>query len=60
MRPPASKSSQFVNEQFFYTYECKSNEIAYFKVEVNLIGGLDDSYLGLVLENKLLCIIHFS
>ena len=40
-----------MDEQFFYTRECKDNEIAYFKVDVNLIAGLDCSYLGLVFEN---------
>ena len=29
-----------------YTHECKDDEIAYFKVDVNLIGSLPDSYLG--------------
>ena len=48
-RPPASKVSSYVDEQLFYTYECKSYEIAYFKVDMNLIGGLDDSFLGSVL-----------
>ena len=51
-RPPASKLSSYVDEKLFYTYECKSNEIAYFKVDMNLIGGLDDSFLGSVLENN--------
>ena len=40
-----------MDEQLFNTYECKDNEIAYFKVDVNLIAGLDCSYLGLVFEN---------
>ena len=48
---PASNLASFANEQLFYTYECKSNEIAYFKVDMNLIGWLDDSFLGSVLEN---------
>ena len=49
-RPPDSKLSSMVDEQLFYTHECKNNEIAYFKVHVNLIGELDDSFLGSVLE----------
>ena len=34
----------------FYTHECKDDEIAYFKVDVNLIGFLPDNYLGNVWE----------
>ena len=33
-----------------YTHECKNDEIAYFKVDENLIGILPDNYLGNVLE----------
>ena len=32
--------------QLFYTYECKDDQIAYFKVDVNLIDILPDTYLG--------------
>ena len=34
--------------KFFYTHECKHDEIAYFKVDVNLIDGLPNAYLGVV------------
>ena len=51
LRPPDNKIASIVDEQFFYTHECDDNEIAYFKVNVNLIAGLDCSYLGLVFEN---------
>ena len=30
----------------FYTHECKDDEIAYFKVDVNLINILPGDYLG--------------
>ena len=43
-----------LGEQFIYTHECNDTEIAYFKVDVNLIAGLDCSYLGLVFENYVL------
>ena len=49
-RDPVAISSYFVSEQFFYTHECKMNEIAYFKVDFNLIAGRDWVYLGLVLK----------
>ena len=48
---PNSKIASSVDEQFFYTHKCSKNEIAYFKVDFNLIASLDDSYLGQVLEN---------
>ena len=32
----------------FYTLECKDDEIAYFKVDVNLIDSLPNTYLGYV------------
>ena len=51
LRPPASSISSLINEHFFYTHECKNNEIAYFKVDVNLIARSDRTYLGLVLKN---------
>ena len=52
LRPPASISSSG-DEQFFYTHECNDNEIAYFKVDMNLNTGLyENSYLGSVFENS--------
>ena len=30
----------------FYTHECKDDEIAYFKVDVNLLFQLPNGYLG--------------
>ena len=33
--------------EFLYTYECKEDEVAYFKVDVNLISELPDGYLGI-------------
>ena len=35
-------------EPFIYTHECKDTEIAYFKVDENLIDNLPDAYLGIV------------
>ena len=40
--------NQFPNGKFFHTYECKNDEIAYFKVDVNLIGSSPMANLGLV------------
>ena len=34
------------NGQMFYTHECKDDEIAYFKVDVNLIDITPKAYLG--------------
>ena len=34
--------------KFFHTHECKNDEIAYFKVDVNLIDGSPNANLGLV------------
>ena len=34
------------NKQMFYTHECQDDEIAYFKVHVNLIDNLPNAYLG--------------
>ena len=34
------------NDVLFYTYECSYDEIAYFKVDVNLIEKLPWAYLG--------------
>ena len=42
-KPP---NSVFDDNQMFYTHECKEDEIAYFKVDVNLIGSLPYNYLG--------------
>jgi len=33
------------SRQMFYTYECKDDEIAYFKVDVNLIEPFPYAYL---------------
>ena len=33
--------------EFIHTYECKDNEVAYFKVDVNLIRKLPVAYLGM-------------
>ena len=53
MRPPANTVfASMLGEQFIYTHECNDNEIAYFKVDMNLNHGLDDSYLGSVFENS--------
>ena len=43
---PFRSSNYFGNSFIFYTHECKNDEIAYFKVDVNLIGFLPDNYLG--------------
>ena len=54
------KPSKFRNlkvRQMFYTQQCKDDEIAYFKVDVNLIGFLPDDYLGNVRRmNDLNCL----
>ena len=42
--PPNSQLEQTI----FYTHECNDDEIAYFKVDVNLIGSLPENYLGYV------------
>ena len=41
---PTPKSG--FSQHMFYTHECKDDEIAYFKVNVNLISSLPDTYLG--------------
>ena len=33
--------------ELIHTYECNDDEIAYFKVDVNLIGKLPQAYLGM-------------
>ena len=40
------KPSYFGTSEMFYTHECENDEIAYFKVDVNLIGSLPNAYLG--------------
>ena len=45
-----SKSPEGFGEML-YTLECKDDEIAYFKVDVNLIDSLPETYLGYVLKN---------
>ena len=42
----SSDSLDMEGGQMFYTHECKDDEIAYFKVDVNLIDSLPDTYLG--------------
>ena len=44
LKPSKSKNDALM----FYTYECENNELAYFKVDVNLIDRLPDAYLGIV------------
>ena len=46
---PMEVKSDYLNPdgKFFYTYECKNDEIAYFKVDVNLIGDSQNANLGL-------------
>ena len=33
-------------QTMFYTHECKHDEIAYFKVDMNLIDTLPEAFLG--------------
>ena len=33
--------------QILHTYECKDDQVAYFKVDVNLIGKIPQAYLGM-------------
>ena len=42
LRPPNSGESR----QMIYTHECNDDEIAYFKVDMNLIDSLPKDYLG--------------
>ena len=44
----------FPHGKFFHIHECKNNEIAYFKVDVNLIQSSPWANLGLVLHNLML------
>ena len=46
LRPPNTITVQTI----FYTHECKDDKIAYFKVDVNLIGSLPSAYLGNICE----------
>ena len=46
MKPPDFMLSFFIDSLFFYTHECKNDEIAYFKVDINLIDRLPYDYLG--------------
>ena len=42
----SSDQEYYYNHQIFYTHECEDDQIAYFKVDVNLIGSLPSNYLG--------------
>ena len=42
----SSHPLEYIWREMFFTYECKDDEIAYFKVDVNLIGVLPANYLG--------------
>ena len=44
----AENDDIFPHGKFFHTHECKNDEIAYFKVDVNLIQSSPMGYLGLV------------
>ena len=48
MKPSFSLTEIDRQNRFFYTHECKEDEIAYFKVDVNLIDNLENAYLGYV------------
>ena len=39
-------------KQMFYTHECKDDQTAYFKVNVNLIDSLPRTYLGNVCKKN--------
>ena len=43
---PLRTSTSADNGLMFHTHECKNDEIAYFKVDVNLIDSLPYAYLG--------------
>ena len=43
-----------------YTHECENDEIAYFKVDVNLIRSLPDAYLGNVSEMSELIFLYLT
>ena len=44
--PMVPSTTSGYDVRFLYTYECKDNEIAYFKADVNMISHLPWSYLG--------------
>ena len=44
--PLKLQKSEYNIQRMFYTHECKDDEIAYFKVDVNLIEISVDSLLG--------------
>ena len=44
--PVKSEKSRLEDSFIFYTHECKDDEIAYFKIDMNLINLLPDAYLG--------------
>ena len=43
---PLKPSDSLFNQRMFYTHECKDDEIAYFKVDVNLIDSSPFAHLG--------------
>ena len=43
---PFKTSNSNDYKYMFYTHECKDDEIAYFKVDVNLIDSSPNAYLG--------------
>ena len=40
--------NKLVPKSFLHTHECKENEIAYFKIDLNMIEDAPYSFLGLV------------
>ena len=52
------KHPDYKNQLVSYTHECKDDEIAYFKVDVNLISSLPDTYLGNVWKTYNSLILH--
>ena len=43
---PLKSPDRYSFHRMFYTHECEDDEIAYFKVDVNLINISADSHLG--------------
>ena len=43
---PLKPTNREQSIRIFYTHKCKNDEIAYFKVDVNLIDSLPLTYLG--------------
>lgn len=43
---PGGEKNFLASELFIFTHECDKNQIVYFKVDLNLIGKLPESYLG--------------